>query len=122
MIPRQHYTIVGGTNEKQRTDDARRREREGGLVHAKDTELILSKASALLPGSRGRFEVLPRTAVAGLRPIRSAGIRLGWDEKDARIVHLSGLGGSGWTIGLACARDVCALVDERSKSLGRARL
>jgi D-amino-acid oxidase len=46
----------------------------------------------------------------GLRPVRPVP-RVERDPDDPRVIHNYGHGGAGFTLGLACAEDVAALLE-----------
>jgi len=92
-IPRAHDTILGGTNDV--SDDLR------------PSDADTSKILALCRDFLGVTAAVKSVRV-GLRPFRRSGIRL---ERDGRVIHNYGHGGSGFTLSWGCAEAVAALID-----------
>ena len=90
-IPRASDAVLGGTNDA--SDDLAPR--------AEDTAKILAICREYL-GVTGRV----REVKVGLRPFRRGGVRL---ERDGRIIHNYGHGGSGFTVSWGCAEQVATL-------------
>lgn len=93
VIPRENEIVVGGTAEEgewSRTPDPRL------------AAMILERATALVPELAGA-QVLRHKV--GLRPARPA-VRL---EREGRIIHCYGHGGSGVTVSWGCADEVADL-------------
>jgi D-amino-acid oxidase len=90
-IPRPNDCILGGTSEM--SDDLAPRPAE--------TEKILAICRDYL-GITGRV----RDVKVGLRPFRRSGVRL---ERDGRVIHNYGHGGSGFTVSWGCAEEVATL-------------
>ena len=91
-IPRENDAILGGTNEA--SDDLAPR--------AADTAKILDICRQHL----GITGVEVREVKVGLRPFRRGGVRL---ERDGRVIHNYGHGGSGFTVAWGCAKEVATL-------------
>jgi D-amino-acid oxidase len=104
VFPRTHECVLGGTNEPgawdERTDDA-------ALAAIQDA------CCALEPSLAGGYEVLG--SAAGLRPMRTSGVRLEAERVDdgCTIVHNYGHGGAGFTVAWGCADEVAQLVNAR---------
>lgn len=90
-IPRPDDCILGGTNDV--SDDL--------TARAEDTAKILEICRDFF-GVTGRI----REVKVGLRPFRRSGVRL---EREGRVVHNYGHGGSGFTVSWGCAEEVAAL-------------
>src|SRR5262249_51261359 len=87
-IPRPNDCILGGTNDD--SDDLAPR--------AEDTAKILSICRQYL-GVNGTV----KDVKVGLRPFRRSGVRL---QKEGRVIHNYGHGGSGFTVSWGCAEEV----------------
>ena len=94
-IPRSNDCILGGTNDE--SDDLQPRD--------DDTKRILDICRDYL-GVTGQVNGVK----VGLRPFRRSGIRL---ERDGRVIHNYGHGGSGFTVSWGCAEAVAALIPSR---------
>lgn len=93
VVPREHDIVVGGTAEEG--DWSR-------TPSAQTAAAILERASDLVPElALARV----RGHKVGLRPARSV-VRL---EREGRVVHCYGHGGSGVTLSWGCAAEVAAL-------------
>ena len=97
--PRSQDVVLGGTFEPGESD-LTADPQEGRAILARCTELVPELAGA---------QVI--TQLAGLRPGRDGGVRLGLDPAgDAgRLIHNYGHGGAGMTLSWGCADDVAAL-------------
>jgi len=93
-IPRANDCVLGGTSSE--SDDL--------APDAADTARILDICREHLGIAAPRV----REVKVGLRPYRAAGIRL---ERDGRVIHNYGHGGSGFTVSWGCAEAVAAIVD-----------
>lgn len=96
VLPRADVCVVGGTHEPGVEDTT---------VRPDQTDAILARAVALVPALADATVVGAR---AGLRPGRHGGPRV---EREGRVVHCYGHGGSGLTLSWGCAAEVVALVD-----------
>jgi D-amino-acid oxidase len=101
VVPREHDVVVGGTDE------------EGSWDRSPDpatAELILQRATRLLPGLGGARVVGHRV---GLRPARPT-VRLEEERRadGARVIHCYGHGGAGVTLSWGCADEVLALAEQ----------
>jgi D-amino-acid oxidase len=92
-IPRNADCILGGTNDV--SDELRPR--------PEDTAKIMEICREYL-GVTGRI----REVKVGLRPYRRSGVRL---EREGRVIHNYGHGGSGFTVSWGCAEDVASRAD-----------
>lgn len=92
-IPRANDTVLGGTNDV--SDD----------LHPSDAD-----TSKILAVCREHLGITARVKAVkvGLRPFRRGGVRL---ERDGRVIHNYGHGGSGFTLSWGCAEAVAALAD-----------
>lgn len=97
VLPRCDVCVVGGTAARDDEDIA---------VRPAETAAILARATALVPGLAGARVLGSR---AGLRPGRDGGPRV---EREGRIVHCYGHGGSGLTLSWGCAAEVVALLSD----------
>ena len=92
-IPRANDCILGGTNEVSDSLEP----------SADDTAKILAACREHLG-----ITASVRGVRVGLRPFRRGGIRL---EREGRVIHNYGHGGSGFTVSWGCAEAVAAIVD-----------
>lgn len=87
-------------------------------VAPEEAAAVLERCAALLPQLRGA-PVL--SSWAGLRPLRTAGVRL---AREGRVVHNYGHGGSGVVVSWGCAAEVVRLAGAapglQPRALGRA--
>jgi len=90
-IPRTNDCILGGTND----------ESDNVEPSAEDTAKVLAICREYL-GVTGRV----REVKVGLRPFRRSGVRL---EREGRVIHNYGHGGSGFTVSWGCAEQVATL-------------
>lgn len=99
VIPRSDGVIVGGTADERA---------EALDVDAAAEAAILARAASIDPRLRGA-PVLARAV--GLRPARDV-VRL---EREGRIVHNYGHGGSGVTLSWGCADEAARLAEEAAR-------
>ncbi len=95
VVPREGEVVVGGTAE------------EGEWSRTPDptvAETLLARASQLVPGVAGARVLRHKV---GLRPARPE-VCL---ERQGRVIHCYGHGGSGVTVSWGCAEEVAALAD-----------
>ena len=98
IIPRGDVVVVGGSYDEADTEPAAR---------PREVDRLLRIARALLPAEALREP--PAAAKVGFRPVRHAGVRLdlGTDAESGLVLARNyGHGGSGWTIGPACAEEI----------------
>jgi hypothetical protein len=103
MIPRCGEVMVGGSAEKGSDD----------LEFTLDWDQTIRRAGLYVPWLRGRSLCDQcRPAVAGIRPCRTAGVRLEIDKTicSVPVIHNYGHGGSGFSLSWGCAESVAALV------------
>jgi D-amino-acid oxidase len=97
VLPRPDVTVLGGTAE----------EGDGDLTpRAETTRSILARTLKLAPELRDATYL---GAAVGLRPARSE-VRL---EREGRVIHDYGHGGSGFTLSWGCAEEVARIALER---------
>lgn len=90
MIPRSVDCVLGTTAEDHNWDPS---------VNEPETREILERCTSLEPALKGTRILGAR---AGLRPGRSS-VRL---EREGRVIHNYGHGGSGFTLSWGCAEEV----------------
>jgi D-amino-acid oxidase len=104
VFPRTNECVLGGTNEPgawdERTDDAA-------------LAAIQESCRALEPALAAGYEVLG--SAAGLRPMRTSGVRLEPEPLGGgrTVIHNYGHGGAGFTVAWGCAEEVAELVKTR---------
>jgi D-amino-acid oxidase len=99
VLPRADVCIVGGTHASGDEDTT---------VRPEETAAILARATRLVPALAGAPVIGAR---AGLRPGRHGGPRV---EREGRVVHCYGHGGSGLTLSWGCAAEVVALLSDEA--------
>jgi D-amino-acid oxidase len=92
-IPRANDCVLGGTSTE--SDDL--------APSDDDTKHIVAICREHL-----KIEAKIKGVKVGLRPFRASGIRL---EREGRVIHNYGHGGSGFTVSWGCAEAVAAIVD-----------
>jgi len=96
IVPRKDAMIVGGTYEENIFDEA---------TEAETIEKILCNAYEVFPQLKKQKII---GSWAGLRPYRPV-VRV---EREEKIIHNYGHGGSGFTLSFGCAEEVVRLVEE----------
>ena len=96
IVPRKDAMIIGGTYEENIFDEA---------TEAETIEKILCNAYEVFPQLKQQ-KILG--SWAGLRPYRPV-VRV---EREEKIIHNYGHGGSGFTLSFGCAEEVVKLVEE----------
>ncbi len=92
-IPRSNDCLLGGTSDE--TDDL--------APNEEHTRHILA-----ICREHFGIDAAVREVRVGLRPFRASGIRL---EREGRVIHNYGHGGSGFTVSWGCAEAVAAIAD-----------
>ena len=102
ILPLDDCVVLGGTQQYDSYDLE---------VNENDCQNILEKCCTLLPSLK-LAQIVKKSA--GLRPIRTNGIRLELEYlNDMKVIHNYGHGGSGITLCLGCSKNVVELISNK---------